>query len=338
MWLSSCQTHRGIAEEDLPVDTQPCVPVAVATHAITTPAQSSTSEVVAHGKLPANANPVFAKMYTAIMGKHARMRFECTELADGNWLIKCKNMSSIFPHPIEDSNMAAVDADPYVSWLCGNITLTPVIYGRRAWSKYLGDVGEVPPLPDDIVTILTEACPFWEGKRVHETHLLTLIPATVDGKPLTLNLLRDLVQSPKNDGNKTKLFTKDSSVRDRFGEDSFEESRWVLLTRDVLPGSLPQGYDDQKAVLARHASKGYEEPELLGTATSLLMHYICSGEWLYGNKPVTYTRCRDEMMFDERPYPTLVGRFTDAGLDFDYDLTCYVFNLDGYGMAGSREL
>ena len=40
-------------------------------------------------------------------------------------------------------------------------------------------------------------CPFWEGKRVRDTHLLALIPSHVVGKPLTLDYLGKLSKDPK---------------------------------------------------------------------------------------------------------------------------------------------
>ena len=43
-------------------------------------------------------------------------------------------------------------------------------------------------------------CPFWEGKRVKETHLLVVIPELVAGKALALDYLGELIQSPQGGG------------------------------------------------------------------------------------------------------------------------------------------
>src|ERR1700733_14909271 len=61
-----------------------------------------------------------------------------------------------------------------------------VSFGKAQCEKYFGDVGIEPPLPPDIEQILDASCPFWPGKKVKETHLLTLIPQTVNGQSLTL--------------------------------------------------------------------------------------------------------------------------------------------------------
>jgi len=81
--------------------------------------------------------------------------------------------------------------------------LPAIAFGKEKWAIYFGDVGVEPPLPPNIHEILQSPCPFFPGKKVGETHLLTLIPKTVNGKSLTLNSLGELVKSPKQ-GNKTK--------------------------------------------------------------------------------------------------------------------------------------
>ena len=75
-------------------------------------------------------------------------------------------------------------------------TIPSIAFGAAAWKKHFGDVGVEPPLPQDIHQILSASCPFWPSKKVHETHLLVLVPQTVGGKPLTLKTLGELVKKP----------------------------------------------------------------------------------------------------------------------------------------------
>jgi hypothetical protein len=72
--------------------------------------------------------------------------------------------------------------------------------GEVEWKYYFGDVGPAPDLPSNMGAILDSTCPFWPGKKVRDTHLLVLIPATVNGEPFTLNLLGELIQRPSNGG------------------------------------------------------------------------------------------------------------------------------------------
>ena len=74
-------------------------------------------------------------------------------------------------------------------------------FGKSKWAKYIGDIGEEPPLPKEIFQIMTSPCPDNPRKRIYETHVLTLIPKEVNKQPLTLNSLGEHVQNPKK-GNK----------------------------------------------------------------------------------------------------------------------------------------
>lgn len=86
----------------------------------------------------------------------------------------------------------------------GRSALPAIAFGKVLWEKYIGDVGTEPPLPSNIHEILQSPCPFFPGKNVYETHLLMLIPQTVNGKSLTLNYLEGLVKRPKQ-GSVTQL-------------------------------------------------------------------------------------------------------------------------------------
>ena len=88
----------------------------------------------------------------------------------------------------------AVAAVTQISTKPAVLPLVP--FGKAEWEKYIGIVGEEPPLPSDIEEILNDPCPFWPNKKVHETHVLCLIPQTVNGKPLNLKSLGELVQKP----------------------------------------------------------------------------------------------------------------------------------------------
>ena len=68
-----------------------------------------------------------------------------------------------------------------------------------------GDIGDEPPLPPNIYEILASPCPFDPEKTVRETHMLVLVPARVNGVPLTLNHMDELVQAPRGGGHKMLL-------------------------------------------------------------------------------------------------------------------------------------
>jgi hypothetical protein len=207
--------------------------------------------------------------------------------------------------------------------------------GEIEWRHYFGEVGPVPDLPGDVISILDASCPFWPEKQVKDTHLLVLIPAEVNGQPLSLNLLRDLIQHPKNGGKETRYRCYRDAVKARFGAASPAESYWLLMTRDVLPGSCYKSYRDQKEIVAAHVSAGYELPGVLEAATAILTHHVRDGERLYSDNPWTYTRCKESVCYRSNEYSVFVGGFEASGLDADY---LGHSNYEAYGVAGCRRL
>jgi hypothetical protein len=189
-------------------------------------------------------------------------------------------------------------------------------FGAKEWKQYFGDVGLVPDLPSDIAAILDGPCPFWPDKHVKDTHLLMLVPATVDGKPLTLNLLAELIQRPEGGGSKTEYRYYGSDVERELGNQPSRGAYWVLMTRDVLPNSRNKTYENQKKLLAKHVhSKGlapYEVPHALEAVVAILLHYVRTGERLYADAPWTYTCCQEAV--DNNSYPIVVGGFSSGGL------------------------
>ena len=212
-------------------------------------------------------------------------------------------------------------------------------FGAKAWSQYFGEVGGEPSLPADINTTLNAACPFWRGKQVKDTHLLVLIPAKVNGKPYSLNLLSELIQHPKGGGHATQYRSYGSDIQKQFGTQSPGRSYWALMTRDVLEGSRNKTYANQKDLVSGYAKRTqlpYELPGALEAATAMLSHHVRSGERLYAVNPRTYTRCRE---LEDGKYPVVVGGFSSGGLFVDrYDsFGSYSSGRSFYGVAGFRK-
>jgi hypothetical protein len=196
-------------------------------------------------------------------------------------------------------------------------SISAMAIGPKEWSQYFGEVGAAPPLPANIDEILNSSCPFWPGKLVKDTHLLVLVPATVNRIPFTLDLLGDLIKSPKGGGSKTQYrYYDDDAVKEELGAKSPGSSYWVLMTRDILPGSRGKTYDTQEALVAAHASRlnlPYEMPDALSAATAILLHHARTGERLYTDAPWTYTRCQEKVCNNK--FPPVVGGFSSGGLD-----------------------
>jgi hypothetical protein len=193
--------------------------------------------------------------------------------------------------------------------------------GEAEWKYYFGDVGSAPDLPSDMATILDSPCPFWPDQLVKDTHLLVLIPATVGGVPFTLNQLGELIKHPSNGGHSTNYRHYNDLVKAQIGEESPPRSYWLLMTRDVLPGSRNKTHRAQQEMVASYASQGYALPRGLEAATAILMHHVREGEQLFGDDPWTYTRCQEVV----HGSPSVVGGFGSSGLSvyyFHYDHYC----------------
>ena len=214
-------------------------------------------------------------------------------------------------------------------------------FGVEEWRRYFGEVGAAPSLPSDIADILNSGCPFWPGTRVRDTHLLVLMPATVNGEPFNLDLLGALIKRPRGRGYSTKYCYYDSDIREQFGARSPTRSYWVLMTRDVLEGSRGKTYAEQRELVAGHASRtglSYKLPSALEAATAILAHHVRSGGRLYMDEQRTWTRCQDLVVDEgEGKYPVAVGGFSSGGLFVSYGGDGYDLGSNYIGVAGFRK-
>ncbi len=210
---------------------------------------------------------------------------------------------------------------------------TFVVFGKYKWEEHFGEVGAAPSLPKEIRQVLESPCPFWPGKKVKETHMLTLIPQTVNGKKLTLNSLSELIQNPKA-GHKTKYSDYNGIVKKELGSQGVQKSHWALMTQDVIPESRNKSYKEQKRLLHSYAQKShtsYALPTALEAAVSILMEYVANGKRLYSDDPYTYTRCLEKVHNNQ--WPAAIGGFAAGGLAVSYDL----WDFDSSGVGALRK-
>ena len=194
-------------------------------------------------------------------------------------------------------------------------SIPDMAFGKADWERFFGDIGEEPPLPENIEKILNKPCPFWPNKTVKETHLLTLIPNTFNGKRFTLTYLEQIIQNSKS-GHATKyVFHSKDLIKNLVEKDC--TAHWVLMTRDVIPGSRKKSFARHSKILADYNQRTgltYSPPHEIEAVVSILMHYVKKGEALYtlagigGNKKETYTTCQEEL----KGWRVIVGGFFGA--------------------------
>lgn len=220
------------------------------------------------------------------------------------------------------------------------------IFGKNEWDTLCGRVALAPSLPSDIEQIWQSPCPVFPGKRICETHVLVYLPLLVDKKPLTLNSFGEIAKRyfPKNEAGYTKFYCGKLDA-DALGDRPNERSSWVLMTKDVIPGSRKKSYAEQQTLVTDLAAKAfapYEVPMTLEASVCILTQYFSSYnnsqtrlfDWDPGIMSWTYTHCQD---FLNAGYKMVVGRFVSDGLEVCIGyLDCY--DEEQIGVAALRKL
>jgi hypothetical protein len=218
-------------------------------------------------------------------------------------------------------------------------SITPKIaFGKEQWEKYFGDVGKEPPLPKDIHKILKSPCPFFSGKTipffpgktVEETHMLVLIPETINGKPLNLNTLYELIKTPKEGHAIEKSWHLFSTSEQ--GNQATPQSHWALMTKDVIKESRNKSYMLQQDLIAefnKRTGMNYEVPNALDASICVIMHYVSSKQFLFHK---SFIHCQEKFFSEEKEYQAALG-FLERGLNiFGNDKV-----LDTIGVAPLRK-
>lgn len=192
-------------------------------------------------------------------------------------------------------------------------------FGKELWDKYLGQVDDVP-LPSELIQLLDTEIILLNGehtgKKWKDQFMLFLFPEKVGGQPLTMNRFRELVQHPQNDGHAVNYNYVYHPILQEHGNTAVERSAWVLLSKDVIEESRSLPYFQQLALV--EAIPDCEVPDFLAAQVGIATHFIDTRERLYGQKPWTYTRCKETTLVENQRYQIAVGGFGAAGLVVNY--------------------
>ena len=176
---------------------------------------------------------------------------------------------------------------------CSRIDV-PVILGKNflgaaSWKVGFGvDVGVVPPIPKEVTQSLLESpCPLHPGQKIKDTHILMLVPKTVNGEAYTALKLDELCASRKGSGDrliydKEKWATAWKSTS--WANAPQAQSEWVLLPKsDPDPNVSPEKHFRRKDITAQqkvheaHYSE-YREGKVLEVMTMALLNDVVNGE------------------------------------------------------------
>jgi hypothetical protein len=192
--------------------------------------------------------------------------------------------------------------------------------GAEAWQSQGIDVGRAPPIPSSITSELLESeCPLHPGEKIKDTHLLVLVPKSVNGKPYTALELNKLCAKRKGSGEKLIYDGEKSANRWKsqpWASTPQSESEWLLI-----PKSDPDPQKVSKEKHFRHKNiaaqqtvhdtyyPDYREVKAVELMTAVLLHDLVNGERLLDGYCL---RCQEENASGGRVCP---GHFYANGLE-----------------------
>jgi hypothetical protein len=211
--------------------------------------------------------------------------------------------------------------------------------GVEEWKSQGIEVGEVPPIPASITkALLNSECALHPGQKIKDTHILMLVPKTVNGKPYTALKLDELCATRKGSGNKLIYDGKDWATAWKtqpWANLPQAQSEWVLLPKsDPDRKASPDKHFRSKNIAAqeevhRDHYGEYREMKALEVMTMALLYDLTNKERLLSD----YLRCEEATASGGR---VCVGYFDGGGLvvndDFDDDAD------DDIGRALARKL
>ena len=193
--------------------------------------------------------------------------------------------------------------------------------GAEAWRSQGIDVGEVPRLPASITKELLESeCPLHPGEKIKDTHLLVLVPKTVNGEPYSALKLYDLCATRKGSGDKLIYDGADwaTSWRGRdWASTPQAQSEWVLIPKsDPDPKKVPEGkHFRSKNIAAQQDVHDEHYGEYREVQTVELMTEVVLNDLVNGGPRMlegwNYLRCEEPNAFGGR---VCVGSFVAHGL------------------------
>lgn len=177
-------------------------------------------------------------------------------------------------------------------------------FGADEWEHFFDlAIQDSPDVPEKLRLALDCPCPFWPGKLLKETHLLCLVP-----KELTSAKLWELATAERGGGRAPPSLMKDVYVPN--------ESYWILITKQVLPGTRYKSFAMQKAELSRYK---YQVPTMLEAEIAILSMSSFSKDLAIYPGRGGFTRCQEQV----NGWPVAIGSDSSVPLAIDQnDCNC----------------
>jgi hypothetical protein len=225
----------------------------------------------------------------------------------------------------EAAALKGLSAEDFCKQIDGRLRMQELLgknfLGTEVWRSQGIEVGYTPPIPDSITKELLESeCPLHPGEKIKDTHLLVLVPMTVNGEPYTPLKLNDLCDAWS--GRCLWLIDDTTSYMTRWKKLPFaaleqQRSEWVLLpVSDPRPDVVAnERHFRKKRVAAQQKVHDdhypeYREAKTLEVMTAAILRYLAHGEPRMLSRS-DYLRCAER---GESGGRVCVGCFSTAGL------------------------
>jgi hypothetical protein len=183
--------------------------------------------------------------------------------------------------------------------------------------------------------LLNSDCPLHPREKIKDTHLLVLVPKTVNGEPYTAVKLDELCAWRKGSGDNLIYAGFDSWKSQEWASAPQSRSEWVLIPKsDPDPNKVPEGKHFRSKNIAapqdvhdEHYGE-YREVKTLELMTAALLNDLVNGEprMLDGN----YLRCAEPNASGGR---VCVGLFRAHGLRVCDDDVAFAYDFLGRALA-----
>jgi hypothetical protein len=159
--------------------------------------------------------------------------------------------------------------------------------GAAEWQReFQVDVGVVLPIPTSITKELLESdCPLHPGEKIKDTHILLLVPKTVNEEQYSAVKLWELCIGRKGSGEKLIDDADSSWKNEEWAKKSPAKSQWVLIPKaDPIHSQVSsekhfrsKRISEQEQVHQDHY-KDYREAEALEVMTAALLNDLVNGK------------------------------------------------------------
>ncbi len=205
------------------------------------------------------------------------------------------------------------------------------IIGAEAYKRLLNVEVDDLPIPRELIEYLKRPSVIDSKVSTMAKTMVVLIPKTMKTeddeapKPTTLKSYREIIEKvmkEKFDSNFDGYIN--DQILEEYGDSEIKESFYLVMTTEVLPGTIFQPYVKQLEIAQKY---GYEAPSILPALIGITMRFLKTGVTRYGQEPAVYTRC-SEVVED---YQVVIGWIGTSGF-------CVFSNFCGYfsvGLAGA---